>query len=142
MKSLSNDIFSYAASVYRELHEYPEIGFDLPKTVAVVERELDAMGIVHADRYGQCSVVAQIGNRDYLPTVALRADMDALPVQEIIRLPYASKIDGVMHACGHDSHTAILLGVVKLLKDKEKELNCNVRLFFQPSEEGASAEPK
>lgn len=137
MNILSEHIHSYVVSLYRELHEYPEIGFDLPKTVAVVKRELDAMGIAYSEHFGQCSVVAQIGERKDLPTVALRADMDALPVQETTGLSYASKIDGAMHACGHDSHTAIMLGVAKLLKLHENELNCNVRFLFQPSEEGA-----
>lgn len=137
MKALPDEVFSYVVSVYRELHAHLEIGFDLPLTVSIVKRELDSIGISYTERYGQCSVVAQIGDQSDLPTVALRADMDALPVCEITGLPFASKIDGVMHACGHDSHTAILLGVAKVLKERENELPCNVRFFFQPSEEGA-----
>lgn len=137
MNQLPANIQEYVVKIYRELHQYPEIGFDLPKTVSVVERELDAMGIAHTDQYGKCSVVAQIGNRADRPTVGLRADMDALPVQEIADVAFPSKIDGAMHACGHDAHTAILLGVIKILKDMEADLPCNVRFFFQPSEEGA-----
>lgn len=137
MDVVTQDLFSYVTSVFRDLHMHPEIGFDLPRTAERVSRELDAMGIEHTDRYGQCSIVAQIGHSSEKPTIGLRADMDALPVQEKTGLPYASKIDGVMHACGHDSHTAILLGVAKVLKENEQKLPCNVRFFFQPSEEGA-----
>ena len=137
MKSVSNELFEYVTRIFRQLHMYPEIGFDLYKTTALVAEELDALGIAHTDKYGKCSLVGQIGNREDLPTLAIRADMDALPVHEIVDVPYKSRIDGVMHACGHDSHTAILLAVAKVLKSKEAELPCNVRLLFQPSEECA-----
>ena len=137
MKEISQELFDYATRIFRQLHMYPEIGFELPRTVALVGAELDALGIAHTDRYGKCSVVAQIGQRQDLPTLAIRADMDALPVHETVDVPYKSRIDGAMHACGHDSHTAILLTVAKILKSREEELPCNVRLLFQPSEEGA-----
>lgn len=137
MNTVPASVFDHAVSVFRELHQYPEVGFDLYNTVKVVARELDALGIAYTDQYGQCSLVAQIGNRNDVPTIGIRADMDALPVQEKTNLPYASKIDGVMHACGHDSHTAILLATAEILKGQEDKLPCNVRLFFQPSEEGA-----
>ena len=137
MISVPDELFDYAVSVYRQLHQIPEIGFDLYETVKLVAKELDALGIPYTDRYGKCSLVAQIGNREGVPIVGIRADMDALPVQESTGLPYASKYNGVMHACGHDSHTAILLATAKALKAREDELPCNVRLFFQPSEEGA-----
>ena len=137
MKELSQELNGYMLDIFHKLHMYPEIGFDLPKTVAVVKEELRAMGIESTDRYGQCSLVAQIGQKTGVPTLAIRADMDALPVQEQTDLPYKSQIDGAMHACGHDSHTAILLTVAKILKAAEDKLPCNVRLLFQPSEEGA-----
>ena len=137
MTELSRELNSYMLDIFHRLHMYPEIGFELPKTVALVKAELDAMGIESTCQYGKCSLVAQIGNRPDVPTLGIRADMDALPVQEKTGLPYSSRIGGAMHACGHDSHTAILLTVAKILKCKEKELPCNVRLLFQPSEEGA-----
>lgn len=137
MNSVPQDLFSYAVDMFRQLHMYPEIGFELPKTAALVAKELESMGISCTDRYGKCSVVAQIGNREDVPTLAIRADMDALPVSEVVDVPYASRHEGIMHACGHDSHTAILLAVAKVLKQREKDLPCNVRLLFQPSEEGA-----
>ena len=137
LKEVSQELFDYMTRIFRQLHMYPEIGFELPKTTALVAAELDALGIAHTNQYGKCSLVAQIGDRKDAPTLGIRADMDALPVHEIVDVPYKSRIDGAMHACGHDSHTAILLTVAKVLKSKEAELPCNVRLFFQPSEEGA-----
>ena len=137
IKELPKELYDYAVDVYRRLHQIPEIGFDLPKTVAEVKKELEAMGIPYSEAYGQCSLVGYLGNKENVPTLGLRADMDALPVQEQVDVPFASKTPGVMHACGHDSHTAILLTVAKMLKAQEAELPCNVRLFFQPSEEGA-----
>lgn len=136
MKSLPQDLYDYAVNLYRRLHQIPEIGFDLPKTVAEVKKELDAMNIPYTEAYGQCSIVAYLGQKEDVPTLALRADMDALPVQEVVDVPFASKTPGVMHACGHDSHTAILLTVAKYLKSVEEDLPCNIRFLFQPSEEG------
>lgn len=137
MKELSRELNAYMLDIFHRLHMYPEVGFELPRTAALVKEELDKLGIASTDRYGKCSLVAQIGQKAGVPTLGIRADMDALPVQEQTDLPYKSKIDGAMHACGHDSHTAILLTVAKILKSREAELPCNVRLLFQPSEEGA-----
>lgn len=134
-KETLHDLHAYAVALRRRIHEYPEIGFELDRTVALVSSELENMGIPYTLRYGKGSVVAELGQGKRL--LALRADMDALPVEEKTNLPYASKITGAMHACGHDSHTAILLGVAKYLKENESELPCRVRLIFQPSEEGA-----
>lgn len=137
MEPVTKELFDYAVGHYRHLHQYPEIGFELPMTAAYVTDEMKKLGIEATDKFGTCSVVGQIGNRTDVPTIAFRADMDALPVTEKTGLPYASTIPGAMHACGHDSHTAILLAVAKYLKEHENKLNCNVRLMFQPSEEGA-----
>ena len=130
-----DELYEYAVTIRRKLHQYPEVGFDLPLTVKVVSDALEEIGIEYTYRYGECSVVAEIGSGEKI--VALRADMDALPVEEKTGLSYASKIPGQMHACGHDSHTAVLLAVSKYLKCHEEELPCRVRLIFQPSEEGA-----
>ena len=137
MKCVPNEIFEYAVATYRMLHKIPEVGFELYKTVEAVAAELDKIGIEYTDRYGKCSLVAQIGHKEGVPTIGFRADMDALPVNEKTDLPFASTHPGAMHACGHDSHTAILLAVAKYLKTVEDKLPCNVRFFFQPSEEGA-----
>ena len=126
----------YIVSLRHEIHEYPEIGFDLPKTIAVVKRELDKLGIEYTEEYGKSSVVATINpdKKDF--TIGIRADMDALLIQEKTDLPFKSKIDGQMHACGHDAHTAMLLGTAKALKAMEDKISCRVKLLFQPSEEG------
>ena len=127
----------YIVSIRRELHKIPEVGFDLPKTLAVVKRELEALGIPYTDRYGKSSLVGYLGREDAKKTVALRADMDALPVTENTGLPYSSTHEGMMHACGHDCHTAMLLGTAKMLKEKEAYLPCRVLLIFQAAEEYA-----
>lgn len=132
---ISNELFNYAVDIRRQLHQYPEIGFELEKTVKLASEELDKIGMAYTYEYGKGSVVAELGQGDKM--IALRADMDALPVEEKTDLPYKSKITGKMHACGHDSHTAVLLAVAKYLKINEDKLRCKVRLIFQPSEEGA-----
>lgn len=127
---------SYIISLRREIHEYPEVGFDLPKTIAVVKRELDSLGIAYTEAYGESSVVATINPDKKHFTIGIRADMDALLIDEKVDLPYRSKIEGQMHACGHDAHTAMLLGTAKALKQMENQISCRVMLVFQPSEEG------
>ena len=99
----------------RHLHERPEIGFDLKGTLAYVSAQLDAMGIPHEVNDEHSYVIGWIRGSEGGRTVALRADMDALPVQEETGLEFASKVPGRMHACGHDAHTAMLLGVAKVL---------------------------
>ncbi|MBQ9843242.1 MAG: amidohydrolase [Oscillospiraceae bacterium] len=137
MKTVSQELFQYMCDTYRALHQCPEIGVELWQTTAIVKAQLDAMGIPYTEQYGQCSVVATIGHKEGVPTIGFRADMDALPITEAVDVPYKSQNEGAMHACGHDSHTAIMLTVAKVLKAKEAELPCNVKLFFQPSEECA-----
>jgi len=131
------EIFSYTVDIRRQLHQYPEIGFDLEKTVALVKSELQKIGVKYTEKYGKSSVVAEIGSGE--KCIAFRADMDALPIEEKTGLPYSSKISGKMHACGHDSHTAVLLGALKYLKSVEESLKCRVRFIFQPSEESVNS---
>ncbi len=133
MFTIDND---YIVAIRREIHEYPETDFDLPKTVAVVKRELEGMGIPYTEKYGKSSVAGYINPDKEGFTIGLRADMDALNIPEKADVPYKSKIDGKMHACGHDAHTAILLGAAKALKSMESEINCRIKLIFEPSEEG------
>jgi len=128
------DYAAYSRRIREELHRIPEIGFELPKTLAVVHRELDAMGLTYTDKYGPSSVTAYI-NPGQPFTIGLRADMDALPIQEINDVPYKSTHEGKMHACGHDAHTANLLAVAKQLMDRKDELKCTVKLMFTPAEE-------
>jgi amidohydrolase len=119
----------------RDLHQMPETGLYLPRTAEYVKRHLDEMGIEYITFKGHSGIVALIGKRDEGKTIALRADMDALEIKEEVDLPFKSQNDK-MHACGHDAHTAVLLGVAKLLKDSESKLNGCVKLIFQPAEEG------
>ena len=128
-------LYGYALYVRRALHKIPEIGFELPKTVAFIASELRKHNISFTDRYGKCSLVAELGQGEKV--IALRADIDGLPMEEKTGLPFSSEIAGQMHACGHDAHGAILLAVAKYLKEQEEQLPCRVRLIFQPSEEGA-----
>lgn len=128
MVNISNELFEYAVSIRRKIHEYPELRFELDRTVKLVSDELDKMDIEYTHSYGKGSVVAHISQGDRL--IALRADMDALPIEEKTCLEFASKIKGHMHACGHDAHTAILLANAKYLKENESQLPCRVRLIF------------
>jgi amidohydrolase len=116
----------------RKLHAIPEIGLDLPETSALVEAELRALGLAPS-RAGS-GLWADIGERG--PRVAIRADMDALPVQELTGLAHASRFPGRMHACGHDAHTACLLGAARLLVAEAAQLPFRARLIFQAGEEG------
>ena len=128
----------YLISLRRELHMYPELRWDLPRTAALVKRELDAIGVEYeADVYGRNTIVATINPEKTGFTIGIRADMDALPIQENNHdRPYRSKNDGVMHACGHDAHTAMLIGTAKALHELKDSINCRVKLLFQPCEEG------
>lgn len=123
-------------AVRRHLHQHPELSFEEEKTAAYVSDQLTAMGIVHTRGVGGHGIVAMLGrDDDSLPVVALRADMDALPITEINDVPYKSQNPGVMHACGHDVHTASLLGAAQLLHEVGDILPGRVKLLFQPAEE-------
>jgi amidohydrolase len=122
----------------RDFHKHPEIGFDTHRTAKIVADELEKMGYRVKRGVGKTGVVADIGEGGKL--VALRADMDALPIIEQNEHDYASQISGAMHACGHDTHTAMLLGAAQIFA-KEK-LNGRIRLLFQPSEETTDDEGK
>ena len=126
----------YILAIRRELHMYPEVGFELPKTTALIRRELDAMGIPYVENYGKSSIVGFINPDCTGFSIGLRADTDALPLTEKTGLPFSSCHEGMMHACGHDAHTAMLLGTAKALKQVESQLRCKVVLIFQACEEG------
>lgn len=127
--------------IRRHFHQYPELSGEEFETTQTIRSLLEQAGIPILDTSLPTGVVAQISGKKQDPIIALRADIDALPIQEETGLPYASKIPGKMHACGHDFHTAALIGAAYLLKEEEKALNGSVRFIFQPSEEiGGGAE--
>ncbi len=117
----------------RHLHGIAEVGFELPETAAYVAECLERMGY-RPELVGGSGVVALAGGKKKGKTFLLRADMDALPIQEESGVPFSSR-NGNMHACGHDLHTAMLLGAAQLLKNHEQEIEGNVKLMFQPAEE-------
>ena len=118
----------------RVLHEYPELSGQEQNTAAVISKFLEGLGIAHRNGLAGHGVLADIPGPSGVPCVVLRADIDALPIQEETGLEFASVHDGVMHACGHDGHTTMLLGAAALLSE-DKDLPAPVRLIFQPAEE-------
>ena len=133
---------AYLTALRREFHRYPELGLHEFRTAGRIEEELDRFGISHT-RVGETGVLGILkGEKGAGSIVALRADIDALPIQETHETEYSSTVSGVMHACGHDAHTACLLGAAKLLAAHRAEFAGEVRLIFQPAEEiGQGAKP-
>ena len=129
---MANEIAELRHAIHRE----PEIGLDLPRTQAKVLAELDGLPLEISTGRSLSSVTAVLRGGYRGPVVLLRADMDALPVTEETHLPYASAVPGVMHACGHDLHTAMLAGAARLLSARQAELPGTVIFMFQPGEEG------
>ena len=124
----------------RDIHMYPELGFQERRTAQLVADSLQGMGIRVETGIGKIGVVGHLG--EGRPAIGIRADMDALPLQEMNDAPYASKTPNIMHACGHDAHTAILLAVAKLLSQMEDRPAGEIRFLFQPSEEIGDYEGK
>lgn len=118
------------------IHRRPEIGLELPETQRLIIEALDGLPLEITTGKALNSVVAVLRGAQPGPTVLLRADMDALPVTERTELPFASEIDGVMHACGHDTHVAMLVGAAKLLSERREQIHGSVVFMFQPGEEG------
>src|SRR5262245_13259642 len=125
-----------AVRLRRRLHRHPEIGLTLPRTQAAVLDSLDGLGLRVRTGERTTSVVAALEGGRPGPTLLLRADMDALPLREDTGLDFASEVDGAMHACGHDSHVAMLAGAARLLHRRRAELAGRVLFMFQPGEEG------
>lgn len=130
--ALARSVFDDMVALRRELHQHPELSGEEHHTLALIASRLDALNIPYVT-YQNGGICAMIGKGD--AAVGIRGDIDALPVQEQTGLACSSEVPGVMHACGHDIHTAILLGAAQLFKSMEGELPGMVKLFFQPAEE-------
>ncbi|PWL18369.1 amidohydrolase [Falsochrobactrum shanghaiense] len=135
VQDLSNEIEPHLIGLRRDIHAHPETGFDVERTAGVVARELEDLGIECQTGVGRTGVVGLIKGGRPGPTLLIRADMDALPIEEQTGLPFASIYPGKMHACGHDLHTATLIGIGRILKEIAPRLGGSVKLMFQPAEE-------
>lgn len=136
IKDLAGRYKSQIIDFREHLHANPELSFKEYETCAYVEKQLRAFGITHVEKKAETGLVALIeGKNPSKKTIALRADMDALPIEEANKVPYKSKNEGVMHACGHDVHTSSLLGAAKILNEMKEEFEGTIKLIFQPGEE-------
>lgn len=129
------DLQEEIVAMRRELHKIPELGFNLPKTREFVVKKLEEIGIPYTLSEKDSSIIATMKCGKPGKVLALRADMDALPITEDTGLSFASEHPGCMHACGHDTHTAMLLGAIKVLYPHREELSGEIRFFFQTAEE-------
>lgn len=135
LKKEIDAIYSYIVNIRRTLHKYPELSERENKTEQLIGKILKEQGIQFESAIAGHGVVALLESKNSNHCVGIRADIDALPIEEKTDLPFKSTANGVMHACGHDMHAAILLGTGVILKKHENELPGSVKLFFQPSEE-------
>lgn len=138
IRTQAEAVFEKVVTYRRHLHQFPELSYEEVRTMQFVSEELTRLGIPHETGVAETGVVAWIrgaGHSVTEPCVGLRADLDALPIQEENEVAYKSKHDGVMHACGHDVHTAVLLGTAEVLWSIRDELPQPVKLIFQPGEE-------
>jgi amidohydrolase len=140
MLEQANSLAEQLSAWRQDFHRHPELSFQEFRTAAIVAQTLGELGLEVQTGVAKTGVVGYIGEGQ--PVVAIRADMDALPIQEANALPYASQNPSVMHACGHDAHTAILLGVAKMLATMPDRPAGQVRFLFQPSEEASDDENK
>lgn len=131
----SKRVFPRVVALRRAIHQHPELAFEEVRTAALVVKTLRAAGIAAESGVAKTGVVGLIKGMKAGPCVALRADMDALPITEETKLPFASRVNGVMHACGHDAHTAMGLGAALVLAEMKSQLAGRVKFIFQPSEE-------
>ena len=136
----AKQLFSYTQTLRRDFHLHPELGFREFRTGGIVAKELEALGIEVTKGVGKTGVVGLLEGAKPGPTLLLRFDMDALPIVEETGTEYASQNNGVMHACGHDGHTAIGLTVAKMLNARREQLAGTIKFCFQPSEEGNNGE--
>ena len=122
--------------IRRDIHMHPEVGFQEEKTSKLVSEKLKQLGLEVKDRVATTGVVGILRGKNSGKTIAIRADMDALSIQEQTGAEYQSQNPGIMHACGHDAHVAILLGTAQVLTEFQNKIPGNIKFFFQPAEEG------
>ncbi len=134
--SEAQELFEYTRDLRRDFHRHPELGFQEVRTAGIVARELTDLGLEVSTSVGKTGVVATLEGGRQEPVVLVRFDMDALPIQEETGAEYASQTPGIMHACGHDGHTAAGLAVARMLDARKGELAGTVKFVFQPAEEG------
>lgn len=128
-------IYPEMIKIRRYLHQYPEVSFQEYETAKYIANYYEKLGIPYETKVGGNGVIATLKGDQPGKTIALRADFDALPIQDEKDVPYRSKVDGVMHACGHDGHTALLLGLAKVMKDYQKDLKGTIIFLHQHAEE-------
>ena len=136
----ARELFPYTQTLRRDFHMHPELGFREIRTGGIVAKELESLGIEVTKGVGRTGVVGLLEGARPGPTLLLRFDMDALPIVEDTGAEYASQNNGVMHACGHDGHSAIGLTVAKMLNAHRDQLTGTIKFCFQPSEEGNNGE--
>ena len=136
----AEELFPYTQTLRRDFHRHPELGYQEFRTGGIVAKELEALGLEVTKGVGKTGVVGYLEGSKPGPTILLRFDMDALPITEETGAEYTSTNPGVMHACGHDGHTAIGLTVAKILHAQRDQLAGNIKFCFQPSEEGTNGE--
>ena len=136
IKSEVNKIKGYIISKRRDFHKHPELAFNEIRSAKIISKELSSLGFNVVEGVGKTGVVGILSGDFDGPSIALRADMDALPIQETTNISYKSINKGVMHACGHDGHMAMLLGAAKVLANKKSKLKGCIKFIFQPAEEG------
>ncbi|MCB0277060.1 MAG: amidohydrolase [Calditrichaeota bacterium] len=135
VREMARAIYPEIVAIRRDIHMNPELGFEVHRTAGIAAAALKELGLAVREGVGKSGVVGDLRIPEATRTIALRADMDALPIQELNDPPYKSRVEGYAHMCGHDAHTAMLIGAARILTNLKSKLRVNVRFIFQPNEE-------
>ena len=135
IQALAKKHFNEILNIRRDIHAHPEVGFEVKRTAGIAATEMKKLGLQVKEGIGRTGVTADLIVTPQFPLIAMRADMDALPMQEESNPIYKSTIPGAAHMCGHDAHTAMLIGAARILAELKDNLKVNVRFIFQPNEE-------
>ena len=141
IKKKIDRIYPDVVNIRRKIHQNPELGFEEFETAKIITNTLRELDYQVFENVAQTGVIACFKGRENIPAIAYRADIDALPIQEKNDLPYASQTPGKMHACGHDGHAAILLGVAKIFAEIKDKIQSQIVLIFQPAKRARGAKP-